>query len=522
MNHRLLIQATRIFMYLIVVMMMVLQHLIQDGFINWDLAKYFYGLSMLGLLLHLIPLLSLEKYFQKRNFLAFTFVADVVLVSCLLGASELNQSLFLFMYLVVIILAGLIFEYRGAFLVAVISSIGFTVASWFGPEVKAMSFLFMLILNNIAFYAVAAISGYLSTQLNLFAQKIESQNLSMRVIQELNQLIIETIPSGLMTVTSDGTILQSNPGAEVVFAESGIEGKNLKSYFPEAQINLAKTTEAQKLELKYSKNGDDRLLGLSILPQYSDHLIDKTFLVILEDLTQMRKLEFAVRQSEKMAAVGQLAAGIAHEIRNPLAGISGSVELLSQQFSSEDDKKLGKIILKEIGRLNNLISEFLDFSKPEKPPVDSVEMSSLVKEVLQSAKFSANASIKVEESLAAGAMILGHRDKLKQALLNIVINAFQAMDQRPNPTLKVSTFDKDDMVFVRIEDNGCGMKPETRKRMFEPFLTTKPKGTGLGLAITHKILEAHFAQIDVQSEEGKGTIFTLAFPRKSFENQVFN
>ena len=522
MNHRLLIQASRLFLYLIVVAMMVLQHLIQDGFTNWDLAKSFYTLACIGLLMHLIPLVSLDKYYSYKKFVALTFAVDVVLISFLLGASELNQSLFLFMYLVVIILSGLIFEYRGALLVAVLSSIGFTMASWFDPEIKAMSFLFMLMLNNIAFYAVAAISGYLSSQLNLFAQKLESQNLSMRVIQELNQLIIETIPSGLMTVTVDGTILQSNPGAQIVFLDDSIEGRNLKTFFPNENLNFSNLSQAQKMELKYSKNGDDRLLSLSLLPQFSENLVDKTFLVIIEDLTQVRKLEFAMRQSEKMAAVGQLAAGIAHEIRNPLAGISGSVELLSQTFSDEDDKKLGKIILKEINRLNNLITEFLEFSKPEKPPVDSVDLNSLLKEVLQGAKANVNASIKVEEMLSDQAVILGHRDKLKQAFLNIVINSFQAMDKQSSPVLKVSTIAKDDMVLVRIEDNGCGMKAETRKRMFEPFLTTKPKGTGLGLAITHKILEAHLVQIDVQSEEGKGTIFTLAFPRKTFESQVFN
>lgn len=522
MNHRLLIQATRIFMYLIVVAMMVIQHLIQGDFVNWDLAKYFYGLASVGLVIHLIPLLNLDKYFEKKNFVAVTFIADIALISGLLGASELNQSLFLFMYLVIIILAGLIFEYRGAFLAAVISSIGFTIASWFGPEVKAMSFLFMLVLNNVAFYAVAAISGYLSSQLNLFAEKLEAQNLSLRVIQELNQMIVETIPSGLMTVMVDGTILQSNPGAEEVFQEEILEGKKLHNFFAEKSFDLNELNEIKKFELKYSKNGDDRLLGLNILPQFSENLSERTFLVIIEDLTQMRKLEFAVRQSEKMAAVGQLAAGIAHEIRNPLAGISGSVELLSQQFTTDDDKKLGKIILKEISRLNNLISEFLDFSKPEKPPVDMVDLNSLLKEVVQSAKGATSFQIKVEEKLSDKAMILGHRDKLKQAFLNIVINSIQAMDGKTDSLLKVSSHTKDQSVFVRIEDNGCGMKPETRKRMFEPFLTTKPKGTGLGLAITHKILEAHFAEIDVQSEVGKGTIFTLAFPLKTFENQVFN
>jgi len=521
-NHRLLIQATRLSLYVIVVALTVLSSILQYDFINWGLLKSFYFFALLGLVMHLMPLLKLEFFFQKRKLVALSFIIDVLLISGMLATSGLNQSLFLFMYLVTIILSGLVFQTRGALLIAVAASIGFTVASWFGPEVKAMSFLFLLVLNNIAFFAVALLSGYLSDQLNLFAERLEAQNLSLSVIRRLNEMIVETMPAGLLTVNHDGIVLQSNPGAQRIFGEAQLENLPMSQLLPDFKTqfrDLSQSDQAVRTEVKFSRDGENFLLGLQVLPQHAETLGEKTYLIVLEDLTQIRRLEFAVRQSEKMAAIGSLAAGIAHEIRNPLAGISGSIELLSQQFSSDDDRKLTKIILREIDRLNHLISEFLDFAKPEKPPVDPVDLNQILKDVLGNAKLSSPVKFEVQENLNSDAMIVGHGDKLKQAFLNIIINSVQAMSESPQKILKVSTRLENDSVVVSVKDTGCGMKAETKKKMFEPFVTTKPKGTGLGLAITHKILESHGAKIFVESEEGLGTEFTISFPRKSFDRR---
>ena len=519
MNHRLMIQATRIGMYLIVVVLTLLHHLLQESFFNWSLALSFYGVASVGLAMHLATLFRLDAFFEKRSLVFLSFVLDVALISFLMVSSSLNQTLFLFLYLLAIILSGLVFQMRGSLLIAALTSIGFTVGSWFGPEIKAMSYLFMLILNNISFFAVAGLSGYLSDQLNLFAEKIEVQNLSLRVIRRLNEKIIETIPSALLTVNVQSEILQFNPGASTLFGKEDLEGIRLFEILPELGsriprlINL-KAGEKHEVRWMPDPQRDPSLFSVQVLPQASD-LGESTYLVVIEDLTEKRRLEFAVRQSEKMAAVGQLAAGIAHEIRNPLAGISGSVELLSQSFASEDDRKLGKIILKEIDRLNRLISEFLDFAKPEKPPGEIIDLNTILNEVIANAQSSVARPVTIEKDMMPAAQIMGHRDKLKQAFLNIVINSIQAMDTKENPILQVRTALENGFVQVRVKDQGIGMSAETKKRMFEPFHTTKPKGTGLGLAITHKILEAHQAQVFVESEVGLGTEFVISFPAKN-------
>lgn len=509
MSYRLLIQSIRLAIYILVIFLTVANHLLQENFYNWQLMKGFYGWSAIGVVIHGLSLFKLDAFFDRRKLVSTSFVIDVVLISLLLTSSGLNQTLFLFMYLLTIILAGLVFRLRGALMIAALCSISFTLSSWFGPEVKAMAYLFMLILNNVAFFAMASLSGYLSDQLNLFAEKIESQNMTLRTIRRLNELIIETIPSGLMTVDRAGQIYQYNPSAVSLLGDDELENKNIFQLIPELENKIPE----QKKDISFEKGGEHYFWGVQFLAQESEFAMD-TYLVIIEDLTEKQKMEFSLRQSEKMAAVGGLAAGIAHEIRNPLAGISGSIELLSQNFSGEDDKKLVKIILREIDRLNNLISEFLDFAKPEKPPMNLIDIKKIIEECLVQAGRSVVFPVEVQNSLPAQLEVIGFGDKLKQAFLNIIINAFQAMENSPKKNFEVRSQISDTQVVLHFKDSGMGMKPETLKRIFEPFHTTKPKGTGLGLAITHKILESHSAKIFVESQEGLGTEFTISFPLK--------
>jgi len=227
-------------------------------------------------------------------------------------------------------------------------------------------------------------------------------------------------------------------------------------------------------------------------------------------------MEENFRQQEKLAAVGQLAAGIAHEIRNPLASISGSIQLMLDQPQNhkDEDLKLMRIVDKEIDRLNGLISEFLEYVRPEKKMSTPVNLNNVIRECVDSLQFNAKLRKDVEKKieLKAHSEILGNRDKLKQAILNFVINAFQAMDKTLKPVFTIETHDQGNLLVLIIRDNGCGIRPENLHRIFEPFHTTKPQGTGLGLAVTHKILQAHEARVFVESNEGQGTKFVIEFP----------
>ncbi|MEK7356580.1 MAG: ATP-binding protein, partial [Bdellovibrionota bacterium] len=216
--------------------------------------------------------------------------------------------------------------------------------------------------------------------------------------------------------------------------------------------------------------------------------------------------------------VGQLAAGIAHEIRNPLASISGSIQLLGGSFTArqEEEQQLMRIVLREIDRLNNLITEFLDFVRPPTLKDDPVDLNQLIRDVLEMMKFNKTLRPEVKQvvKLEATSVIAGSRDQLKQAFLNIIINGYQAMNDSAQPELTISTSESGGKVIVKIRDSGCGIDEKGLRKIFEPFHTTKPKGTGLGLAVTHKIIESHEGRIFVESTKGVGTEFTLEFPTR--------
>lgn len=238
---------------------------------------------------------------------------------------------------------------------------------------------------------------------------------------------------------------------------------------------------------------------------------------LAETRTEKERLEWDLKQKEKLAAIGQLAAGIAHEIRNPLASISGSIEMLSQTTSNPDDQKLMRIVLKEVQRLNHLITDFLDYAKPEKPPTEAINLDQVLQESVQSLEMSLQnmntlkAPLQFHVSIQR-ARVRGYPGPLKQAFLNFLINAVQAMKDVEAPWVGIELSLQGDKALVVIEDRGSGMTPEIQQRIFEPFFTTKSKGTGLGLAMTHKILTLHSVQISIESKVGVGTRFLLEFP----------
>jgi two-component system sensor histidine kinase PilS (NtrC family) len=334
-------------------------------------------------------------------------------------------------------------------------------------------------------------------------------------VRKLNQSMVDNLPIGLLMVDNQGRILRSNPTAGSILKEDHLDKKNIFTVFPTAKdlfLSAFHMNGSLNKDLPFTRSSENLILRTQIIPQTEG--FEKNHLVVIEDLTRIRQMELAVRQSEKLAAVGQLAAGIAHEIRNPLTGISGSIELLSQGSETEEDKKLKKIIMKEIDRLNNLITEFLDYSKPEKVPVEPVNISKLIDDILKSEVYKAQLpeSLQLQADIEDNLKIRGDKDKIKQAFLNVLVNSIQALSGVASPTIKVRIRKVNQIVDLSVSDNGCGMTEAVKSRMFEPFMTTKPKGTGLGLAMTHKIIQMHNAQIFVDSEVGRGTEIHVHFP----------
>ncbi|WP_413570137.1 two-component system sensor histidine kinase NtrB [Bdellovibrio sp. HCB117] len=509
----LMVEFGRLSLFVLILVISVISSIVQEGFVNWSILGPFYSILTVALGLHLIWFSFWDQLLQRPLLLFLGFVVDSLLISLLIYHSGISQSLFLFLHLVNILLAGIACRGVGAVTLALFTSIFFSGAALFSPEMKALNFFFLLALNNIAFFSVAGLSGYLSEQLQFVGSELKKTGLSLRSAQELNEVLVENIPTGMVSFTENGEIVKANSSALEILGMPDVSSANFYQLFPDVD----KAESLVKKDVKYapSPEAQAKILGLTVSKIYSPELQSHLSIALFDDLTKIRQLEYNARQNEKLAAVGGLAAGIAHEIRNPLAGISGSIEMLTQTVTNEDDRKLMKIVLREIDRLNNLITEFLDYARPETPPTDPVDLSSLMTEVLDSMRTNNQVRADVEQvrQYDAGLKILGRRDKLKQAFLNIIINSYQAMNESPQPKISVQAVTKGNEVEVRIRDAGCGMSEATKKKMFEPFHTTKPKGTGLGLAVTHKILEGHGAQVFVESEVGVGTEFILTFPK---------
>ncbi|MGZ3768056.1 MAG: ATP-binding protein [Bdellovibrio sp.] len=518
-NNGLWVEFSRLSLFVLILFISIVSSIAQEGFLNWSILGPFYGILSIALSLHLIWFSFWEKLLQKPVLLFLGFVLDSFFISLLIYYSGINQSLFLFLHLVNILLAGITSRSVGAVTLALFTSIFFSIAALLSPEMKALNFFFLLVLNNIAFFSVAGLSGYLSEQLQSVGTELKKTDLSLRSAQELNRVLVENIPTGMVSFTESGKIVKANLSAINILGTK-LEEKNWYDLFPQ-------TRQFEKIfrnDIKYSNGNidEDKILEMTISKIFSPELQSSLSIALFDDLTKVRRLEYSARQNEKLAAVGGLAAGIAHEIRNPLAGISGSIEMLTQTVTNDDDRKLMKIILREIDRLNNLITEFLDYARPETPPTDPVDLYSLLNEILDSMKLNnqVRQDISQEREYGEGLVILGRRDKLKQAFLNIIINSYQAMKESTQPKISVRALAGDKDITVRIRDLGCGMNENTKRKMFEPFHTTKPKGTGLGLAVTHKILEGHGAQVFVESEVGIGTEFVLTFPRVRRENNI--
>lgn len=509
--------------FLVCILLVSVAYQVQLGnFLNVEIWIPVYSVLLANFFLNAVYLLIFERIKHQELWNGILLGLDTIAVTLLIYFTGTGQSLFLFLYLVNLILGSLVFNKEGSWLLAIWTSICFSTLLILSPEVSGQSLYFSLAVNNIAFVAVTYLSGQLSEQLTFVGSRLQETQSDLLVLQNLNELIVNNITTGIIVVSRTGFVQYYNPTSSEILVADKFEQLKLHDILPELEWPWTSLLDDEsrafeRREIKISREAGVVKILEVVAARFKD--ADgklKGWLLLFDDRTEQKMLEETFRQQEKLAAVGQLAAGIAHEIRNPLASISGSIQLMLSNPANhnEEDLKLMKIVDKEIDRLNGLISEFLDYVRPEKKINLAVNINTVIREVLDSVKLNPKLRKNVEQAvqLRAQCEILGNRDKLKQAILNFVINAYQAMDKVESPRLEVETVDQNEWVVMIIRDNGSGIKKENLHRIFEPFHTTKPQGTGLGLAVTHKILQAHEARVFVDSTEGQGTKFVVEFP----------
>lgn len=481
-----------------------------------DATQVFYPVYVLiaiSFALQFAFLVFFKQSYRNSAISSFLFFFEAFYITGLIYYIGIQQSILIFLYLVNLILYGILYQRKGALILALWTSTLFSFIVSLDTSLSGHLSYLAVGVNNLAFFTVAYLSGYLSEQLNIMGEQLKERVRDVLTLKNLNDLILRNIHSGLVTIDNSGRLLQANPSAYQLLGipQSNLQDQKLVDWMP--GLDAQSVSENKGFDFNFKRLGEKRILRVSISRLFDDQHNEQGKIVNFQDETLVRTMTKRLRQSEKMAAIGQLAAGIAHEIRNPLAGISGSIQLLQANDSdSAQTAKLMGIVMREIDRLNNLITEFLDFAKPEAPMEDQVEMGSLLEDILSFVKGDSRYSnVKTSFECTEILRILGNRDKLKQAFLNIMVNAFQAIENSENPQIVVAVKRNSNKLLVSIKDNGIGMDENLKERIFEPFHTTKPKGTGLGLAITHSIFQSHGADIQVESELQKGTEFRIQF-----------
>ncbi len=371
-----------------------------------------------------------------------------------------------------------------------------------------------LLINGAAMFAVAFLSGYLAEQLRAAARTMEEQQAQIYDLATLNADIIRSLTSGLITIGEEGRILALNKTAASILGVSQDEQrwKHLEDLSQELAEFVAQGEDAHRGEVRLGEGKQSVLLFSSVAPLNDHHNLVRGRVINFQDITTQRRMEKRIKRSEHMASLGRMAAGIAHEIRNPLASISGSLEMLHTGTDLvAEDKKLMGIALKEIDRLDRLISELLEYARPN--PLDLVRLD-LCEEIhfladQLSELMSKSPSVVVGKS-ERGLWINADLDQLKGMLWNLVRNSREA-GEREQVTISVGRTEHN-QVFMSLEDNACGIPQDLLPHIFEPFYTTKDEGTGLGLAAVHRIVQAHKGTIEVNSSDDIGTTVRVVFP----------
>ncbi len=334
--------------------------------------------------------------------------------------------------------------------------------------------------------------------------------------------VVENMPSGLLSIDPDGNIVTLNNRAKEILAIKGdltareeIK-KNLLPLFEPIRSALKEKTPVLEHEVEFPvQKGKSIPLSMSAAPLISETGEDLGTVIILRDLREIKDLQEKIQRSERLAGLGSLAAGMAHEIRNPLSSIKGFAQyFLKKNPPGSEGQKYSQVIIQEVERLNRVISNLLDFARPKDPIKALVSMTEIIRHTIKLIQDEATAKgIQVKTEIEEGLPhLVLDRDQITQVLLNMALNGLDAL--KDGGILWIRSFINKEIkvLVVEIEDNGPGMSEEDLSKIFDPFYTTKRKGTGLGLAIAYRIIEKHRGTLTVKSTLGSGSVFRIELP----------
>jgi len=461
---------------------------------------------------------------------------DLVIATVLVHMTGGAQSAYTFFFPLTVIGAAVVASRRATAWVAAAAAVLFLltgILGWAGvlPPLAGQDFRShglsaielsrSLGLNMAALIGVSVLALSLSGQLQVASASLAVERSAAADLLVLHSDVVRCLSSGLVTVDPRDQVLTVNQVACEILGTTpdAAVGAPVDRILPGLAARLGELGERaslQRAELTLVRGGRELVLGVSVSPLHDRGGEFRGRVVNFQDLTDLRKMEQSVRQAERLAVVGGLAAGVAHEIRNPLASISGSIELLHQMpQADEDSRALMNIVTREIDRLNRLLTDLLDYANPRSLEIEPFDLVGLVRDTV--GVFSQDRGLAgVAVELVAGdelgpVEMSGDASKLRQVLWNLLRNGAEAASQGGGHVAVEVTAEPAEVV-IRVRDDGPGIPAEHRQRVFEPFFTTKARGTGLGLATVHSLVSDHKGTIRLESPAHGGTCFEVRLP----------
>lgn len=501
-------------------------------------------LSIPVLILGAIYLLTFCYFVALRflnRFVVFAVVQlalDILIESVLVLYTGSLESPFTFLYVISIISGSLLLNRKGGVGAASLAFICYGALvdlefyrwGWFAnfapPDISEKQVYYSFFLYLVVFFTIAMASGALAEKLNRTRKSLEETGRGLEAFKAFHENVVRSMGSGLLTAGLGDEVLSFNTAAEVItgYSYGEVYANKWWKYFgweespvvfnplKESGVSLRFDRESRR------KNGQSILVGMTLSPLRDDEGRIKGTVATFQDLTKIRELEGSVKLKERLAHLGEMAAGIAHEIRNPLASLSGSMQILNQELQlSGQQGRLLQIALNETERLNHLVTSFLEYSRPRAPQKSPVRLNSFLEEERLFFNHSVDPEGKFRILLEIDPELTVWIDPslMRQVFLNLAKNAHEAMPVGGRLTIKgfsVRTGPGAEACHILFEDNGPGIDRSALDKIFNPFFSTKEQGTGLGLAIVHRIVSEHGGQIKVESSPASGTRFEIVFP----------
>ncbi|MGD0168844.1 MAG: ATP-binding protein, partial [Smithella sp.] len=504
--------------------------------------NFFYFIAAAVYLFSVIYILLFKFEEKIKNNLYIQITVDIIVTTILIfmfGNTQIDYSLF---YTLIIIYSVIFIGRKGGMIVASTASIfyGLILDLEFYKLIPSVSFikyeyemnaadtLTNVMVHIVSFYVLALLVSFAVEQEKKAIVLLKEKESAFNQLDLLFRSIIESVDTGVMTIDLNGRIKTFNRAAEEItgFKFAVIKNDLLENIIPEFMPLFEKKELPESVrnrmafKIKGGRGNDIHLGGsISSLKDRDEQQIGH--IIIFQDLTEIKQMEEKLEKSRKMALIGEMAAGLAHEMRNPLAAISGSIELLMKglEFKGTNRRLMG-IILRGTDQLENLVRDFLSLARPVPALRELVDINEVVEEVLEHIKVSKSWTDKIEviKVFSDDVRAYANREQVRQIINNLVLNAVQAMEE--GGVLSVETALKEldgrrKYVEIKVSDTGCGIKETDLNKIFGTFFTNKEKGIGLGLPIVNHIVEGYHGKIKIESVVNKGTICYVWLPIES-------